>query len=116
MKGVSIAIETIVYLILAITVLSVLLFFFLTQAGPAQDQYKLEAERNRWCGSYVTKDLLCSGQNNGPHPGVSVEVVRKIKEACTELSRRFGYAYTECIGGDNLRCIQQCCLTCSQRA
>ena len=114
MKGISIAIETIVYLILAITVLSVLLLFFLTQAGPAQDQYTLEAKRDRFCGAYATKDFACVGKNNQP-ADVQPEVLNGIQSACNELTRRFNAGYSECQGSATLRCIQQCCLTCTQR-
>ena len=114
MKGISIAIETIVYLILAITVLSVLLLFFLTQAGPAQDQYTLEAKRGRFCGAYATKDFACVGKDNQPVE-VDPKVLEGIRSACTELTRRFNAGYTECQGSDMLKCIQKCCLTCTQR-
>ena len=111
MKGISIAIETIVYLILAITVLSVLLFFFLSQAGPSQDQFKLEADRNRYCATYVSKDFSCTGKDGNPVDTVNPDVVNKIKTTCLELNRRFNFAY-KCDGSNDLDCIKQCCLTC----
>ena len=112
-KGISIAIETIIYLILGITVLSVLLFFFLTQAGPAQDQFRLEADRNRYCGSYVSKDLLCKG-SGGKVVSIGPEVLNGIGTACGELNRRFNFDYKECSPGSpaSLTCIKNCCLTC----
>jgi len=113
-KGISIAIETIIYLILGITVLSVLLFFFLTQAGPAQDQFRLEADRNRYCGSYVSKDLLCKGSNSGPVK-IGAEVLEGIGKACGELNMRFNFNYKGCDSPGSpagLECIKNCCLTC----
>ncbi len=115
MKGISIAIETIIYLILAITVLSVLLFFFLSQAGPSQDQFKLEADRSRYCGSYVSKDLTCAGKDGGPVSGLQPGLVEKIKKTCLELNRRFNFAYCQGDKARDLECIRDCCLTCPKQ-
>ena len=112
MKGISIAIETIIYLILAITVLSVLLFFFLSQAGPSQDQFKLEADRNRFCGSYVSKDLTCAGKDGAPLTDVQSGIVTKIRSTCEELNRRFNFNYCKGDNTGDLKCIRDCCLTC----
>ena len=117
MKGVSIAIETIVYLILAITVLSVLLLFFLTQAGPAQDQYTLESKRQSACGAYVSVDFACNGVGGQPKTGpggVQNKVLTDIGTACSELNKRFSFAY-KCDGAANLECIKSCCITCPNR-
>ncbi len=115
MKGVSIAIETIIYLILALLVLTVLLSFFLTQAGPAQDQYTLEAKRNSFCGAYASRDFSCTGRNDAPVTDIDPKVLEGIGKTCNELNRRFGFAY-RCSGGSaNLECIQSCCLTCPNR-
>src|SRR3989338_6783104 len=109
MKGVSLAIETIIYLILAVLVLMVLITFFLTQAGPAQDQYTLEAKRNSLCGAYVTNDFSCAGSGGNPVSSISPSVVQNIATTCAELNRRFGSAYrctagsTSCSAG--LDCI-----------
>jgi hypothetical protein len=117
MKGVAIAIETVIYLILGVTVLSIALFFFLSQAGPAQDQYKLEADRNRFCGTYVSIDFQCKGgdTSSGVHASASPEVLAGIAKACGELARRQGFNY-QCQGQQtaNLQCIQSCCFTCPQ--
>ena len=115
MKGMSMAIETIIYLILAITVLSVLLLFFLTQAGPAQDQYTLEANRNRFCGAYAVKDFACVGKDGTNAVDIDPKVLSGIGTACGELTRRFNAGYTDCSGSASLKCIQECCLTCTQR-
>ncbi len=115
MKGISIAIETVVYLILAVTVLSVALFFFLSQAGPAQDQYTLEAKRDRYCMTYVSMDFSCAGGKDGrPVAGANADLLKNIGDACSEMKRRFGFPY-ECNGPADLKCIQQCCITCPQK-
>ncbi len=113
MKGISIAMETIVYLILAVTVLSVALFFFMSQANPAQDQFTLEANRNRFCGIYTTNDFQCKGDGVNPLPvGKDNDVLEGIGSACGELHRRsFGH-YPSCSGSASLECIKECCMTC----
>ncbi|MEK6888297.1 MAG: hypothetical protein AABX14_05115 [Candidatus Aenigmatarchaeota archaeon] len=110
MKGISMAIETIIYLILAILVLSVLLLFFLSQATPPQDQFALEAKRNSACGAYTIRDFRCAGKDNNPFP--SGDIPTKIQTACQELTRRFNGGYDDCESGPSLKCIQQCCMTC----
>ncbi|MFA4820209.1 MAG: hypothetical protein WC613_04620 [Candidatus Aenigmatarchaeota archaeon] len=110
MKGMSMAIETIIYLILAILVLSVLLIFFLSQAGPPQDQFALEAKRNSACGAYVTKDFRCAGKDNAPVPSGTIPT--NIGTACMELTRRFNGGYGSCDTTASLACIKECCLTC----
>ena len=114
MKGIAIAIETVVYLILAVTVLSVALFFFLSQAGPAQDQYTLEAKRDRYCMTYVSLDFSCAGKDGKPVDGANAELLGNIGSACSEMKRRFGFPY-ECGSSADLKCIQQCCITCPQK-
>ncbi|KHO47683.1 MAG: hypothetical protein QT00_C0002G0343 [archaeon GW2011_AR5] len=119
MKGVSLAIETIIYLILAVLVLMVLIGFFLTQAGPAQDQYALEAKRNSLCGAYVTNDFSCAGTGGNPVAAASPSVVQNIATTCAELNRRFGSAYrcttSSTSGSAALDCIRSCCITCPVR-
>ena len=58
-KGVAIAIETVIFIILAVLVLTILLFFFTTQSGPAQQQITLQRERNEICSAVATKDPKC---------------------------------------------------------
>jgi hypothetical protein len=114
MKGMALAIETVVYLILAVTVLSVAMYFFLSQAGPAQDQYTLESRRDSGCGVYVMQDFRCAGKEGQPVAS-DPELLKKIGTACGELTRRFGFSYP-CTSGQEatLTCIQQCCFTCPQ--
>ena len=66
MKGVSIAMETIIYIILAIIVLTVLLYFLTSQAGPAQTRVELENQRNTLCGKYVKYDPTCQDPSEDP--------------------------------------------------
>ncbi|HLD38738.1 MAG TPA: hypothetical protein VJB05_00300 [archaeon] len=110
MKGISMAIETIIYLILAILVLSVLLLFFLSQATPPQDQFALEAKRNSACAAYTTQDFRCVGENGQPLIGGTI--ITNIQTSCNELTRRFNGGYDKCESGSLLECIKQCCLTC----
>lgn len=118
MKGISIAIETIIYLILGVTVLSIALFFFLTQAGPAQDQIKLETDRNNYCGSYVSIDFTCSGGTGpgGVKPGVTTDLLTKLGKACGDLKRAAGFAFNCDGSAATIECIRTCCITCPQYA
>lgn len=117
MKGVSIAIETVIYLILAVTVLSVLLLFFLKIGGPAQDQYTLEATRNTLCGVYTSQDFACVGKGDNPVSGMDPKKIEELVNTCRELNRR-GFAYLcsgPATGSEGLKCIQDCCLTCPNK-
>ena len=100
--------ETVIYLILAVLVLTVLLTFFLTQEGPAERQIRLEAPRSRSCLVYQTdgKDLNCLGNNDAP-VSTNPRVLVDIGTACRGLNE-FGYSYP-CNTVADLQCIQGCC-------
>ncbi len=63
MKGISIAIETIIFIILAVTVLSVLLLFLTGVGGPPQLRVQWEAQRTTMCFTYASIDPSCSQAN-----------------------------------------------------
>lgn len=107
MKGISIAIETIVYLILAVAVLSVLLPFFLMNATPGITQIELERQKNEYCTGYATNDPTCTGKNGNPVDTVKQDVINNIRTTCLELNRHFSFSY-KC-DGDMLTCIKNCC-------
>ena len=83
MKGVSLAIETIIFIILAVTVLSVLLLFLTGTGGPAQSRIELENKRNIICGDYVRAVPLCD--NDGTGSGVKIKDLDKLKDICIKL-------------------------------
>ena len=53
-KGISLAIETIVFIILAVTVMSVLLLFFTKTVGDTQTPIDREKERIILCGKFFS--------------------------------------------------------------
>ncbi|MBI4170133.1 MAG: hypothetical protein HY514_00420 [Candidatus Aenigmarchaeota archaeon] len=81
MKGVSLAIETIIFIILAVTVLSVLLLFLTGTGGPAQDRVALESNRNIICGDYVRAVPLCDNDGSGS----KIKDLNKLKDICIKL-------------------------------
>ena len=107
----AIAMETVVYLILAVTVLSVALFFFLSVGGQPKHQFELEAQRSRFCGAYTLIDFECKGKDDKPVE-TDKDILEGIGSACFELNRmNVGY-YPDCVGSASLECIKKCCLTC----
>ena len=102
MKGVSIALETIIYIILAVMVLTVLLFFFTSQASPAQNRVELEKKRAQLCGKYIQYDNRCDQLSQVP-----ATIATDLLGVCGKLDVR------QCgAGGNNKDCIQYCCLEC----
>ncbi len=104
MKGISIAMETIVYIILAVLVLTILLYFFTSQAGPAQDRTRLEEQRSNLCGLYSQQDVNCNNMN-----AVDASTRTSLLGVCGKLTE------PSCAAGQNYdaqKCIQNCCFTC----
>jgi hypothetical protein len=81
MKGISLAIETIIFIILAVTVLSVLLLFFTKTGGSSQTRVELEANRNIYCGNYISGDLQCKTDGKS----ITVLDTKKFSETCGKL-------------------------------
>lgn len=102
MKGISIAIETVIYIILAVLVLTILLFFFTSQSGPAQQEISLQRERNELCGRIATAEPKCEDLT-----GVNGNELSRLKtDICTT-------ALKLCTGGeDDKVCIKKCCIFC----
>ena len=102
MKGVSLAIETIIFIILAVTVLSVLLLFFTKTGGDAQTRTELLNQRDLLCGNFVQNNLKCTV---GGQPQIT-----SLLEVCGKLDA------VNCPDGKNTidstaqsKCIQACC-------
>jgi hypothetical protein len=104
MKGISIAMESIVYIILAVLVLTVLLYFFTSQAGPAEDRFNLEQKRSSLCGQYSRQDISCSDISR-----VAAPVVDELVEVCGRLKEK------DC-PNNRQKCVQSCCggFTCNR--
>jgi|GEM_PF-2217004 len=105
-KGVAIAIETVIFIILAVVVLTVLLLFFNTQAGTAQDKFKREAERTEFCRQYVQYDPACGNRDEVTGPNRAT-ILKGINEACGGLN------VPNCQRGSEQEaspeCIRNCC-------
>jgi hypothetical protein len=103
MKGVSLAIETIVYIILAVLVLTVLLYFFMSQATPGDERVRLERTRIEKCGEYARYDNKC---NDISSTGVNPIVNSLSNDICKKLTIR------NCPGvgeEEKKNCIRYCC-------
>jgi len=109
MKGIAIAVETIVYLILAVTVMTVALMFFLSQGGKAQTDFEIEAARNSACAAYQYFDPGCTSPSSA-----TPDVKKAVSDACKKYSDRRGIGLVECNNPDDVTCVQRCCLACPQ--
>ena len=108
-KGVAIAVETIIYIILAVIVMTVLLIFFTGQAGPAQNRFQLETTRNNICGEYVSHNSACSATGHGEAAGLVVgDKMTKLGDTCAQLSVAGCSRNTAA----SATCVKNCCLTC----
>ena len=101
MKGISMAIETIVAIIIAVVVLSLLLAWLQTGTGPGRDITKYLQDKSNGCLAYRAHDC----KTDFIAPGT-------LSTACRELAKA-GYIQTGggapgCISGGS-DCIPQCC-------
>ena len=111
-KGIAIAMETIVYIILAVLVLAILLYFLTSQAGPAQSEAELQLARAELCLDYTAYDSTCENPNKIP----SNAVTKKNKNLLAELFRVCkAISGTRCSGQLTPACIQTCCFVCPTR-
>ena len=109
MKGVSLPIETIVILVLAVIVLVALLFFFTGIFGPSSSLVKLKQERSIWCGSYQRSNFDCE---EGEHEDVDENIRIELARICSRLNQEEG-GYPDCkydegdVAGHE--CVKKCC-------
>ncbi len=102
MKGISLAIETVVILIIAIVILGILTYFLIGQSLPGLDKIKMQQDAAALCASYVQIDTDCSG--------TSTEINKfSDKTAFAKLCKDLGHA--SCSGILNEACLKQCCST-----
>ena len=97
MKGMAIAFETIIYLILAVMVLTVLLFFFTSQASPAQNEFQLLSDQREGCVAYAQQLPSCGSE--------VFPLASKLRKACDGLKQ-----FNSCKAGiaDDV-CFKECC-------
>ena len=104
MKGISLAIETIIFIILAVTVLSVLLLFFTKTGGESQSLVELQAKRDIYCGTYVQADPQCNrgGTDANGKEIFSASDKEKFRNVCSKLS-------VNTCGSASQDCFADCC-------
>ncbi len=105
-KGVSLAINTVVILILAVTVLIVLIGFLVTTSGPVQGEFEARIAQSQICGSYRNVDVKCDGSEYNEFSEDNEESLEKLGDACSQLG------FQRCSGKASFECIQSCCIGC----
>ena len=103
-KGISLAIETIIFIILAVTVMSVLLLFFTKTGGEAQTRVDQEKDRIINCGRWTTQKPLCDSADKNQLTNLDVD---KFIALCKKLDTP---ACTQ-TGKTSLECLKACCST-----
>ncbi len=103
MRGVSLTIETIIIIILAISVLSVMLLFFRQTLGDASPYVKAINDRTKFCGNYHTQSNFCQD-----HDKVKNDILKGIQQACVDINIK------ECTGSRegtpaSEECVKSCC-------
>ena len=99
MKGVAIAMETIVYLILAVTVLTVLLYFFTSNANPAQNRLELYRQQQDGCMSFAKQQKSCQD--------IAFPQATQLEKTCKALNE-----FQSCKPGGSVdQCFKECCRT-----
>ncbi|HLD49085.1 MAG TPA: hypothetical protein VJB11_01875 [archaeon] len=117
-KGVSLSIETIIVLILAISVLGVLLFYFNKEASSTQSVTSMMREITNRCSDYIRLDPGCSGKyaGYGDEKKSNEAEAKKIKDGIIVICKRFSKAtekYPKCQeSGKDDECFRQCCPFC----
>ena len=99
MKGVSLSIETIVILILAVIVLGALLIFVSPVFNEGQSRTSNELKRTRLCDAYVQDDPKCDGDQD-----VDAQIMQDLEETCRNLGK------CESLSGKD--CARDCCIVC----
>jgi hypothetical protein len=101
MKGISLSIETIIVIILAVSVMTALLMFFNSQWNPFVGQIDYRNVQREQCYTLVSSNgFKCSAS------GVDSKVMDKVKDlgkACQYLK------YASCSGSLSDECLKQCC-------
>lgn len=103
MKGISLAVESIVIFIIAAAVLAILLYFFMTTANPSINIIQLKGEQTKWCNSYTTNDPNCDESGF-----VDVTIQDELANVCERLNTVEG-GFDQCTGVFNIDCVKQCC-------
>ncbi len=98
MKGISLATESIIIIILAVLVLAALLIFFGSVWIPGSGQVVDTMKQAQWCGEYVKINPNCVGSVTGYD-----NILKHIRDACGD---------NICPSAiDDTTCAQKCCRT-----
>ncbi len=103
-KGISLPVNMVIILIIAVIVLGVSLAFLLKVGSPGMDEAANRQLANKLCTQYVGKDPTCSDTSKADS-----ELLEKLAATCAKLN------YTECLDIADVSCVKKCCsLFCSE--
>lgn len=106
-KGIAIATDTIVYIILAVIVLTVLLYFLTRYGGEGESRARLELDRGTQCGILTQYDRDCDEKVDIQGEDAKYnDAQTKLAEICKKLN------VPKCSGSKDFACFRNCCLTC----
>jgi hypothetical protein len=119
MKGVTLPIETIVILVLAIIVFGVLLWFFVLSSSPSMNIAQLKQQQSILCSSYQERNVYCSKSEH--ENMVYSSQIAKIIEICYQINLEDN-TYPNCDedlydnryneedqAGKGYYCVTECC-------
>ncbi len=98
-KGISLAIETIIFMILAVLVLSVLLGFLFGPGWQAQNTIEQQRLKTSICIAYTTKSPLCNSDGSG------VKDIDILADVCGPQKLNVA----GCAGSRSASCFAECC-------
>jgi len=88
-KGMSLAVETVIVLVLAAAVLTALLYFFRSSFTPVETQTHLIQKQTELCQRYLARDPLCKRENFGAVsssiPFGSIDQKDSLRYVCNKL-------------------------------
>lgn len=101
MKGISMPIETVVTIVIAVIVLTVIVLFFSGQFNPSAGNINAQQRQATNCGVLVR-------ETNGKCDRLSSDssINDNIKQACMDLK-----GYPKCQSGTMEECLKDCCKT-----
>lgn len=120
-KGMSLAIETIIILIIALTVFTALTYFFNLEFGKGKTTIDLLSGQNQWCGAYARQDSKCTtaGYNAMKTSKEGQETLKMLTYYCTRLQgypNCADFTQGKCQNNDPSKCdkiaIEKCVFEC----
>jgi hypothetical protein len=110
MKAMSLAIETIIVLVLAITVMGILLLFLNANIGPADSRLRWEREKNDACAKYSQYTAgdgkeACSQDQINYVRNKNSDLINELTKLC--LNKQF--KPIGCKDSLDENCLRECC-------